>query len=51
MTMYMLEIRKNGEMVDYDGRRFATREEAGKARTFAVLNVVGPFVDMRVRKA
>ena len=49
--MYMLEVRKNGEMVDYDGRRFATRDEAVKARTLAVLNVVGPFADMRVRRA
>jgi len=49
--MYMLEVRKNGEMVDYDGRRFANRTEAGVARTYAVLNVVGPFVDMRVRRA
>ena len=49
--MYKLEVRKNGEMVDYDSRRFATRDEAGKARSFEVLNVVGPFVDMRVRRA
>jgi len=49
--MYMLEIRKNGEMVDYDGRRFITRDEAGFARSHLVLNVVGPFVDMRVRRA
>jgi len=51
VKMYMLEVRKNGEMVDYDGRRFANRTEAGVARTYAVLNVVGPFVDMRVRRA
>lgn len=49
--MYKLEVRKNGEMIDYDSRRFATRDEAGKARSFEILNVVGPFVDMRVRRA
>ncbi len=49
--MYKIEVRKNGEMVDYDSRRFTTRDEAGKARSFEILNVVGPFVDMRVRRA
>ena len=51
LEMYKLEVRKNGEMVDYDSRRFTTRDEAGKARSFEILNVVGPFVDMRVRRA
>ena len=49
--MYKIEVRKNGEMVDYDSRRFATRGEAAKARSFEIFNVVGPFVDMRVRRA
>ena len=49
--MFKIQIRKNGLMVDYDGRRFTSRVEAGKVLSFEALNVVGHWVDMRVTKA
>lgn len=44
--MFKIEIRNNGQMVDYDNRRFATRDEAKKAisRDIIAKNI---WADMR----
>lgn len=48
--MFKIEIRNNGQMVDYDSNRFATREEAKKVMSQEIISK-NIWADMRVVKA
>ena len=48
--MFKIQIRENGQMVDYNSKRFDDRESAGKYRT-AEKCAKGIFADMRVVRA
>lgn len=45
--MFKIQIRNNGPMVDYDNRRFATRDEAKKAMSREIISK-NIWADMRV---